>query len=396
MKIISEDVTPNKEILEYYPLEKLSANKEDILFIDIETTGLSAKTSKLYLIGLAYYEWDLWHIVQFFADTDNSEKEVLKAALLFIMEHNFKVLVHYNGNRFDLPYIRFKCDKYGYSNVLDELESIDIYKQISKYKDVLGIPDCKQKTIELFLGIDRRDEYSGKELIDIYKKYLSGNSSELYNFLVLHNSDDLKGMFSLLPILRYPEVIKSLESSNLTEISLSDENISIPDIHLPVKASKVQANYYTDIDGNRRIELYMKMTLNTSLPSNIGGSADNCYFQIDKNIVTVRIPLLEDELKYFYSNYKDYYYLPAEDTAMHKSIAEFVDKAHREKATKANCYTKKPGQYLPQWTLLFKPYFKKSYEDNEFFFELTENFKTNRKAMSLYGAYIINHIINNL
>ena len=99
-------------------------------------------------------------------------------------------------------------------------------------------------------------------------------------------------------------------------------------------------------------------------------------------------------LKYFYSNYKDYYYLPAEDTAMHKSIAEFVDKAHRQKATKANCYTKKPGQFLPQWTLLFAPYFKKSYEDKDVYFELTDNFKTSRKAMGLYATHIIEHIIS--
>ena len=37
-----------------YPLENL-APLEQILFLDIETTGFTARTSYLYLIGCAYY-----------------------------------------------------------------------------------------------------------------------------------------------------------------------------------------------------------------------------------------------------------------------------------------------------------------------------------------------------
>ena len=37
---------------------------EDILFFDIETTGFSAKTSALYMIGLCYFSGDSWHVRQ--------------------------------------------------------------------------------------------------------------------------------------------------------------------------------------------------------------------------------------------------------------------------------------------------------------------------------------------
>ena len=63
--------------------------------------------------------------------------------------------------------------------------------------------------------------------------------------------------------------------------------------------------------------------------------------------MTVYIKTLNGELKYFFENYKDYFYLPDEDEAIHKSIAQFVDKNHRVKATKNNCYTKKSGYFLP-------------------------------------------------
>ena len=47
----------------------------------------------------------------------------------------------------------------------------------------------------------------------------------------------------------------------------------------------------------------------------------------------MRVPLYEEEMKYFYSNYKNYYYLPDEDTAIHKSVASYVDKKYRVQAT---------------------------------------------------------------
>ena len=121
---------------------------------------------------------------------------------------------------------------------------------------------------------------------------------------------------------------------------------------------------------------------------------EGCYFKAEGSEATLRVPLYETELKYFYSNYKDYYYLPQEDVAIHKSLAEFVDKAHREKATAANCYTKKTGQFLREWDLCFAPFFKNDYEDNSFFFDLNENMKKSRFAMSLYASHVIAHILD--
>ena len=97
MKIITDNISPNQESLEIYPLEKISRQKEDIVFIDIETTGLSAKTSALYLIGFAFFESGAWHTKQFFAD-NGDEAEILRASLSFVLEHNFKILLHFNGN----------------------------------------------------------------------------------------------------------------------------------------------------------------------------------------------------------------------------------------------------------------------------------------------------------
>lgn len=404
MKIIDEIIDYNGS----YPLENISENIEDILFVDIETTGLSPKTSVLYLIGCAFYKDGKWQLRQWFANEKNEEFDLIKSFLTFARD--FKILIHFNGNRFDLPFIKFKCEKVHMKDVLEDMESFDIYKKVAPYKNIFGIPDCKQKTIELFLGIDRKDDYSGGELIEVYRKYLTDKSDKLLKLLLLHNADDVRGMFGLLPVLVYSDFFELIKSQDVilfrtdspefpqirTDFDIdkgSDNEDPAAVINLPIRAMKVQANYYNDYNGKERREILMKVSLPVSLPSSIGGTVDGCYFKADKDEATLRIPLYEEELKYFYDNYKDYYYLPSEDQALHKSVAQFVDRSHREQATKKNCYTRKPGQFLLEWDAVFSPVFKKDYDDKQLFFELTDELKQSRAAMSLYAVHVLSHIL---
>ena len=83
MKTIQSQTTI-KEI--NYPIDTLSPLNE-ILFLDIETTGFSAKSSNLYLIGCAYYENDEWKLIQWLAENYEDETEVLKAFLEFSVNY---------------------------------------------------------------------------------------------------------------------------------------------------------------------------------------------------------------------------------------------------------------------------------------------------------------------
>ncbi len=385
--ILSED-----HIVNSLP-ELLKCKAEDIFFVDIETTGLSPKNSDIYLIGVSYYDDGNWHVCQFFAEDSTQEIEILKAFCSFIKD--FKIAIHFNGDRFDIPFLQNKIEKYELPDPFVGMSSLDIYKEVKGYKKQLGLPDCKQKTIELYLGIQREDKYDGGKLIPVYKEYSETRDSNKLKLLMLHNFEDVKGMLDLLPMLRYREFFLSF--GNMPRVSLrTDAEITATDEQLnalPMRARKVQANYYDDIDGTQKKEVYMKLTVNCKLPSSLSGNMDGCYFKITENEAILRVPLYETELKYFYSNYKDYYYLPKEDMAMHKSIAGFVDKDYRQKATAENCYTRKEGQYLREWDLCFAPFFKKDYNDKNFYFDLNENMKQSRFAMSLYACHVIAHVL---
>ena len=81
----------------------LGCSLSEILFFDIETTGLSPKTAEVYLIGVSYYQGHTWHIAQFMAETPDHEKEILDSFNSLVQD--FKYLVHFNGNRFDINFI---------------------------------------------------------------------------------------------------------------------------------------------------------------------------------------------------------------------------------------------------------------------------------------------------
>jgi uncharacterized protein YprB with RNaseH-like and TPR domain len=349
-----------------YALNKI-APLEHILFLDIETTGFAAKTSCLYLIGCAYYLDGNWHTIQWLAEDMLQESAIISAFLHFSV--TFKYLIHFNGSNFDLPFMRQKCVQWGLSYDFGHFRGIDLYKAISPYKFFLKLPNCKQKTLEQFLGVGHNDVFTGVEQINIYQEYCRNPSEYMEKALFMYNANDLKGMLDILPMLAYYDLLNE-----------------------KIKAKKVQANYYRDFADNKRKELLMHLSFETPLPKPISSSVNHCYFRGEGMEGSLRVPIYEEEMKYFYSNYKDYYYLPTEDVALHKSVASFVDREHRIRATAASCYTRKYSSYLPQWDYLMEPLYRRDYKSGDIFFELTDELKKNRPAFNAYAKHVLNMI----
>lgn len=340
---------------------------ENILFVDIETTGLSPKNSFIYMIGLAYCEADNWIFKGLMAESAKEEKEVLEVFLSIL--DSYPTLIHFNGNRFDLPFIKDRCIANGLSVDFSSKNSIDIYKKVYPFRHILGTPNCKQKSLEVFLGIDREDLYSGGELISVYKDYSDSRDEELYKLLYQHNHDDVEGMLLILPILNVEELF----------------------CHEPLIKS-CSANTYEDINGNNLHELRIDFEIPYSIPGRMNFNYEGCFAYIKGKQGQLKLPIVSKELKYFYDNPKDYYYLPKEDMAIHKSVASYVDKEFREQARACNCYTKLESAFLPQWDALVNPVFRQSYDDKSLFFELKYDTLNNSALMASYVLHILNRL----
>lgn len=348
-----------------YDLNSIT-DPNSLLFIDIETTGFTARTSYLYLIGCAYLSDNKWCTKQWLAEKYEEEADIINCFFEFATEGGYDTLVHFNGNQFDLPYLTQKITSLGLELSIDSFKGIDLYRRISPLKHLLGLTSLKQRSIERFLGIERTDVFSGGDLIGIYHDYVKNPSEFACNTLLLHNEDDLKGMIRILPMLAYPDLTSG-----------------------KFRVTKVHADTYKDYNGQSQSEIIMSLKLESSLPRQISSFAHGCYIKADKDEAVIKVPLYNEEMKYFYASYQDYYYLPEEDTALHKSVATFVDKDHRTQATAATCYTRKQSSYLPQWDTVFEPLFRREYRSTDLFFELTDDMKRDRNAFNKYASHII-------
>ena len=365
MRIVSQkiDISPQEELLgSIAPLS-------DFLFLDIETTGLSAENAQIYLIGCAYRQSDSWDLIQWMDTTGKEEKEILSSFLLFASGYGH--LVHYNGERFDLPFLRKRLQAHALEDMTARVQSLDLYAAITPYKRLLGLPDYRQQTMEALLQTGRVEAESGADLVRVYRKYIVDPEPQLLDELLRHNAADVTGLLALVPLMIYSD--------------LDD-----PDL----KVRRAQANYYTDYDGTRKEELFVFFILKRPIPAPVYASFDHCFVKIEEDSGILKVPLYTEVMKYFYANYKDYYYLPEEDMAVHKYLSSYVERSRRVQARPETCYTKKQSSFLPQWDLYRTPFFKRDYADRELFFEFTDDCKRDRGFLSDYVSYVLRHIRN--
>lgn len=341
--------------------------EDAVLYFDIETTGFAPAKTLLYLIGCVYKKQDGYYITQWFLDHPRDEKDLLTDFFDFLK--GYKALVHYNGSGFDIPYIIKKCSLLGIPCDFSGIHSIDIYKSILPLKKLFKTENLKQKSMERFMGIEREDCYSGGELINIYNTYLKSKDERLLSLLLRHNHDDVTGMAGMTSLLNY----SCIKSGNYKLIS-------------------VELKSALSASGAPHKEAVISLELAYSLPVRVSYGNDHYYFTAFGNSARICVQAHTDELKYFYPNYKDYYYLPREDRSIHKSVAFYVDKNYRTRAKAANCYSRKTGVFLPQYEEVVSPYFKIDYYDKITYFEFTDDFRSNTGLILNYANHIF-HVL---
>ncbi|MEG0963047.1 MAG: hypothetical protein RSF88_09335, partial [Lachnospiraceae bacterium] len=151
---------------------------------------------------------------------------------------------------------------------------------------------------------------------------------------------------------------------------------------------------YEKYEGYQGMELVFTLTPHFAIPKRFSYGFEDIYVTGFQDKVKLKVGIYQGELKYFYSNYKDYYYLTQEDMAVHKSVAFYVDKDYRTKAKAATCYSKKTGCFLPQYNELFTPYFKLEYHDKILYFEMTEEFTNSTEALQSYAAHLLQVLLH--
>ena len=178
-------------------------------------------------------------------------------------------------------------------------------------------------------------------MIKFYQIYVKSKENKVLELLLLHNQDDLKGMLSLLPLGK----LKDFLSGDFF-------------------VDKAEEILEPSLEGGQKRELLFSLKLPFSLPVHLTAVTDLCRISIENVWGKIKLPLYEGTLKYFYQDYQNYYYLPYEDEAIHKSIAIYTDPSRRRKAKASECYKKYTGTFVSAPGSLSLPLLRENYKSS--------------------------------
>ena len=365
-------------------INKVFPEKTDsFLFFDIETTGFSKDNTILYLIGCGYFIENGFQFIQWFNDDGTSEEEILLAFHDILKQKDWQ-LVTFNGNSFDIPYLKRHYELNELPCDIESFPSLDFYQFLKPFQSLFQMTHGKQKDWEHFLELYREDIYDGGQLIAVYKEYLMNKDEALLHNLLLHNEEDLLGMKYLLPLFSY----RMLLSKDLSLIKVS------PGESLFEK-------------GTGSIAISCKLPL--ALPKPLNFSTSIGSISTDKNdssILIISLPYIEETLKHFFKDYRNYYYLPEEDRAVHKSVGCYVERKYRRAAKASTCYIKKEGIFLPipktqkHYGIQIErypyqdsfPLYKREFKSPRSFAEFDNLFSDKNESLSIYLRDVIKEL----
>lgn len=198
---------------EFYPslgktFDMYFSDKKLCIF-DIETTGLNPASGRLILSGMITVSDNRAAFTQLLAENISDEEEIIRRTCLLLDKSD--VIITYNGRHFDVPFLTKRASVYGIDVPLKY--NFDLYMLISGYsslRQMLG--GLKQKDIESFMGIDgsRDDRISGLESVKLFEKYLNTGSFALRDKILLHNADDIRQLYRLLPVIRSTDIHRAI------------------------------------------------------------------------------------------------------------------------------------------------------------------------------------------
>lgn len=345
---------------------KTRIQTEKTLYIDIETTGLNRRRSHLYLLGAMYKSGTSYVLRQWFAERPSDEENILRDFFSFCT--GFSFLVQFNGSNFDLPYLCHKADYYDISTATMPADVTDLYQLYRPLKRVLSQNNMKLTSLEAVTGYPRTDHHSGKDLIKVYETWLQTADPDLLSVLCQHNTDDIAGMLWLERL----DTLTALRTDSL-----------VPE-RLQLTVSE-QTGYLC----------FICQYPSVSLPTLHLQTEDTLTLDCRENTIILSVPVYEGTLYHFFRDYKNYYYFPAEDRALHKSVAIYADSSSRVRATKETCYEPYTGRFLRTFAPLNLTMFQtRAQEKNLWFITYDDSFLTNTKTQELYVRHMIQSLLS--
>ena len=296
---------PALDTVKYLSNAKSKLSDYNPIFYDIETTGLSRYAAFVYLIGAVRFEENAWYLYQWMCEEESEEVQILQEFHEFLVDAD--CTIQYNGNRFDQPFLEERYRKHKMESPFENIPSIDLYQLLKPCQSLFKLTRMKQPDLEKFAGIHNRKYCDGGQCIRLYKNFVKKKDTESAEIVMGHNEEDLIGLGTIFSLLAYKKLYDG-------------------EFH-PKQCVILEQ------------ELKIVMELPVIVPVNVSCGNSDFYLSVAGCEARMLVHLKEGRLRQYYRNYKDYEFIPGEDTAMPKSLSRYMEKSLRVAATPQTCYT---------------------------------------------------------
>ena len=201
--------------------EMENRNIQNLLFYDLETTGLSGGAGTLaFLAGFGWIKDGRLIINQYFLHDFPGEIDFLLLIQELLTED--KILVSYNGKSFDHPLLRTRFLMKGLQlPFISEIDLLHTSRRLWKNR----LPSCRLSNIEDgILNISRINDVPGIEVPDIYFNFLKTQRPEPLEGVFQHHLQDIKSLaflFAYMEELWYkPSDIPSNDKTSFGKLML--------------------------------------------------------------------------------------------------------------------------------------------------------------------------------
>lgn len=308
---------------------------EGAVLLNIETTGLSPRSAFIYMIGMG---WQEGHGIQtrcFLAESRMDERKLMESFHESLSR--FKRIITFGGQSFSWRFMTSRWTNYGDDDLFAGKSMEDIQKNITPYKAAFALTDLKKYTVEDFIGFRRHSNQSGKDLMAVFSEWERNHDESSRSCILAHHRDDMYSLLHLSLLSAYTD----FWNGNFKRVISWQLKDDVCIFRLLLYRPVTQALHY---------------------------QTEYCIIDLKDQEARIHMPVYQGELKYFFPGpVKDYYYLPSEDQAVHHSVARYVDKVFRKRATAATCYTRKAGIFLPTDDSHIQPHFQEEYHSKDYY-----------------------------
>ena len=382
------------------------SDKEQILIYDIDTTSFEAANGCIFLIGVMFYQNDELHFLQLFSES--IDEEALIIGKFFDIAENYNVLLSYKGESFDIPFIGKRL----YTLKQNELykrftmlrsRSYDIAGEIMSVKASLSFSSTKLDYLRKKCGQQVPERISGENISKFYVEHIAAAKlKKLLETTGNATNHDMIGDYHPKPVTDELAHIKPDSGDRFLSDILYRNRENIESVIYLLRLSRIFSMRKGRFDVN-----LSTVCDNIDVENSLTNNNDTVFFAYfaDNFRLTIPISVVSVSLKQYYPNYKDYYYFPAEDMAVHKSIAEFAASGSKKKATAKTAYRNVSGRFIPVPGAYARSesnkdasFYKAEFDSDDYYIPVDEllSIKDNEKLKELAYYLLLEYASRNL